>query len=127
MPHHLAEAGKPYRFDTDKARYAARMRWHAESKRIETGNGNTPPSPIADPFPVRLLARTRTRINSLMDAMTAETDPAKIDRLASALARLAELERQLAGRPLPGSLRPSQRKVDRPVLDVSPLPETGEA
>jgi hypothetical protein len=45
--------------------------------------------------------------------MMTEEDPAKIDRLASAQARLAEQERLLAGRPLPGSRRPAAEVKNR--------------
>lgn len=46
-----------------------------------------------------------------IDAMLfEETDPAKLDRLASATAKLAEQERQLADRPLPGTKKPDSRQ-----------------
>lgn len=60
-----------------------------------------------DAFLQARLARVRMQLNRLDTLIEIETDPAKIDKLASATARLAEQERQLAGRPLPGSLRPS--------------------
>jgi len=42
---------------------------------------------------------------------TGETKPLK--ELSDCLSRLAEIERQLAGRPLPGSLRPKAEKSKR--------------
>jgi DNA-binding protein H-NS len=59
------------------------------------------------------LTRTRIQLDRLFVLMDAETDPQKLDRLASAIARLAEQERQLSNRPLPGSLKPSQAKPRR--------------
>jgi hypothetical protein len=49
-----------------------------------------------------------------LDAMIeAEKDAQKLDRLASASAKLSEQERILDGRPLPGSRRPTSDKVPR--------------
>jgi len=47
-----------------------------------------------------------------------EKDPQKLDRLASAQARLAEQERIMSGRPLPGSMRPRPDRRQAP----APLP-----
>lgn len=52
------------------------------------------------------LLRVRTQLDRLDRMMLTETDPQKLDRLASAQARLSEQERTLAMRPAPGSLRP---------------------
>jgi hypothetical protein len=47
-----------------------------------------------------------------LDKMIAdEEDPQKLDRLASAQARLSEQERILDGRPLPGSRRPREDRA----------------
>ena len=56
------------------------------------------------------LNRVRERIDGLWELMATEEDPQKIDRLASAIAKLADLERILDGRPLPGSHRPKPTK-----------------
>ena len=46
-----------------------------------------------------------------IDAMILkEQDPQKLDRLASANAKLSDLERVMSGRPLPGQLRPRASK-----------------
>lgn len=57
-----------------------------------------------------VLTRTRKQVRATLDMLAAETDPQKLDRLASALARLNEIERQLANRPLPGSWKPERPK-----------------
>lgn len=70
------------------------------------------------------LTRTRKQIDMLSDALEEEDDPQRIDRLASAIARLSEIERQLANRPLPGSLKPSSkpsRGQSYPTLDPRPI------
>ncbi len=49
----------------------------------------------------------------------------KLDKLASAQARLAEQERLLAGRPLPGSRRPERERPKRQwasMVDFDPQP-----
>ena len=61
-----------------------------------------------------LLQSTRARIRKLggsidVELLRSKVDGATIDRLASALERLAELERRLDGRPLPGTRRPSDK------------------
>ena len=62
-----------------------------------------------DEYVSQTLTRVRTQLEKVYELFRDETDPAKLDRLASAQARLAEQERQLAGRPLPGSLKPSSK------------------
>jgi len=78
-------------------------------------------------FPSRTLSRVRAQIETLLDDLGKERDPQRIDRLASALGRLNEIERQLAGRPMPGSLKPSA-KQPRGTPQVEPTPiETPQA
>lgn len=72
----------------------------------------------------KTLARVRLQLDKVYDAFLVEArkrrpDAAKLDKLASAQARLYEQERQLANRPLPGSLKPVVEKPKR----SSPLPE----
>jgi len=81
---------------------------------------------LQNDFPKSRLARVRSQLIRLDLMMEKETDPQRLDRIASAQVRLAEHERQLAGRPMPGSLRPSrpgrrQSHLAAPVGD----PETG--
>ena len=58
--------------------------------------------------------------NFMSEARSANPDAAKLDRLASAQARLGEQERQLAGRPMPGSLKPTQgRQSSRKVTSAA--------
>jgi len=63
----------------------------------------TPPNPSYQQI---RLARVRSQLDKLDAWILSEKDPQKLDRLASAQAKLAEQERQLAGRPMPGSLKP---------------------
>lgn len=74
---------------------------------------------ILNPHVSKTLMRVRKQVSRLFELIEGEIDPQKLDRLASALSRLAELERQLSGRPLPGSLRPRQEKPRR-TTDVEP-------
>jgi hypothetical protein len=75
-----------------------------------------------DSYVAANLARVRKQLDKVAEMLLREDDPAKIDRLASAQSRLAEQERQLAGRPLPGSLRPNN-KPERNRPDA--LPQAG--
>lgn len=65
-------------------------------------------SQISD-YEVKTLVRVRLQLDMIFEQFIKEKDPSKLDRLASAQARLSEQERQLAGRPLPGSLRPTSK------------------
>jgi hypothetical protein len=127
----------PHRFTRETARFfAAKSLLNRKPKASAIGqptqqpqppNGGT--SPTAQPFaplpkpasqtPPERDAWTRkshTRSRALVElvfdrlegaAKAEELDAGAIDRLASALARLGDLERVLAGRPLPGSRKPA--------------------
>jgi hypothetical protein len=74
-----------------------------------------------DPFTAEQRDVIRSRMKRLTDKLDTEEDPSKLDRLAAAWSKLAEQERILDGRPLPGSRRPrEERRSARPSL---PEPE----
>lgn len=84
------------------------------------------PEPSCD-FGSLLLANTRAHCHNLNQVLATELcrrrpDATKLDRLASALERLAELERRLAGRPMPGSLRPSAPATPPPAPRPPAIP-----
>jgi len=56
------------------------------------------------------LTRVRKQIERLNGLLDEESDPQRLARLAQAIGTMSERERQLAGRPLPGSLRPTADK-----------------
>ena len=64
-------------------------------------------------FNATRLLRVREQLTKLDAMIEAEKDAQKLDRLASASAKLSEQERILDGRPLPGSRRPTSDKVPR--------------
>ncbi len=68
-----------------------------------------------DGFHARKLMRVRAQWNSLDRMIAAETEPAKLDRLIAALARIEEIERRLSSRSLPPTLRaPPERRGRNP-------------
>ena len=70
------------------------------------------PKPLDD-FCEKRIARVRKQLERI-DAMIAqETDPQRLDRLASAQSRVSEQERILSGRPLPGSQRPRLARASK--------------
>ena len=69
------------------------------------------------------LVRVREQLNRIDSMMSKETDPQKLDRLALAQARVAEQERILDGRPLPGSRKPSPERPGGRYLNLGPVPE----
>lgn len=64
----------------------------------------------------------RARMKKLSALMNEEADPSKLDRLASAYAKLADSERILDGRPLPGSHRPASGSARRQPAPAMPQP-----
>ncbi len=67
------------------------------------------------------LMRVRAQLDRLDKMLMEESDPQKLDRLAAASMRLSEQERILAGRPMPGSLRPKPEREVRRHIPVEPL------
>ena len=67
------------------------------------------------------LRRVRLQLDKVDAMLLEERDPQKLDRLASASARLSEQERQLSNRPMPGSLKPSA-KQPRVTPQAEPTP-----
>lgn len=79
----------------------------------------------------RRLARVRLQLDRLDQMMMEERDPQKLDRVASAIARLNEQERQLSNRSMPPVVRASGKTSKRqadPVSEPEPAPQvTSEA
>ena len=74
------------------------------------------PQPAIE-VPVDYAEKTKLRVRGMLERACElfdhERDANKIDRLASAVAKLAELDRQLSGRPLPGTLRPAVKAREK--------------
>lgn len=89
----------------------------------------SPLSPQAEhPF----IRRVRAQVDGLLNHIDAELDKRKADGqrlnwLASALERLAELERILDGRPLPGSRRPPPLETTKPAPRPPAMPQPAVA
>jgi len=87
-----------------------------------------------DSYVLKRLARVRKQIDKLSDMLEHEKDPAKIDKLASAIDRLAKHEHYLAGRPGPGNRKPAPERPSKPSrrdlgateLAPQPLPVVAE-
>lgn len=78
-------------------------------------------TPVHSPnFQQERLSRVRAQLTKIDAMMASETDPSKLDRLASAQARLSEQERILDGRPLPGSHRPSKPRPTGKAGSIAP-------
>ena len=86
----------------------------AELRRLEEEKA----AALIETYEGKTLMRVRLQLDKVFQAFMEESDKsnpdaAKLDRLASAQARLGEQERQLAGRPMPGSLKPTQQKQSK--------------
>ena len=69
---------------------------------------------IAEKFYEQRLVRVRKQLEKVDGLIDIETDPAKIDRLASAAIRLSEQERQIVNRSLPPVVRGAAEKTEKP-------------
>lgn len=114
-----AETAAEYARRSHEARKAAKLRSTELSQSTPTDPLNAIPA-----YTLERLIRVRKQLDRIDEMMMAESDPQRLDRLASAQARLSEQERTLDGRPLPGSMRPSKATSTRRPT-VSPIePET---
>lgn len=119
----------------ERSRQARQKR--AELKAAQAALPSLCEPPLEPPasYPDRLKARVRLQVELVCsqldkEATKAHCDGAKLDRLASALERLAELERVLDGRPGPGNRRPPREdpptvrplETPRPAALPSPAP-----
>lgn len=101
-----ATAKRDTRFNAENAREMAARSVEARRKADEERLANPLPDPLEADYAVRLLARVRTMLDENDEMLMKARDPLDRDRLARASSVLAERERVLAGRPLPGQRRP---------------------
>ncbi len=88
-------------------------------------------TPIANPtiepdFASQRLVRVRQEILRQDEMQKASKDPDEIEKLSRSLKALSEQERILAGRPMPGSLKPSSKPARR-LAPAEPMPELGDS
>lgn len=60
------------------------------------------------------LARVRSQIEDMNERLDKEEDPQAVQWIVNSIYRLTELERVIAGRPLPGQLKPIAARPVRP-------------
>jgi nuclear transport factor 2 (NTF2) superfamily protein len=108
----------PHAFTKETAAENARKAVAArEAKRLAK---RALPSVSIDPYVNKRLARVRAQLEKIDAMMGEELDPQRLDRLASAQARLSAQEFALANRPMPGSFRPSRAPSKRGPESVEP-------
>ena len=122
---------------SELGKLGAKTRWQAYHARklalqMALDNPGSIPShpeiqPANDKFAEESLTRVQRHVRKLQGLIDAELDgdcdAPRLKQLSDALSRLAEIERQLAGRPLPGSLRP---KAEKPKRIANPSNEPDE-
>jgi len=72
----------------------------------------------ADEWARERLACVRRQLRKADSLFERTTDAHDLGRLVSAICRLSEVERKLAGRPLPGSRRPGRERA-RPAMPIA--------
>ena len=112
-------------FNSETARLGAKIAWEKRRQREEERRKRIEEDRLREEEKAReamedgkrylhsTLMRVRRQMEKFQDMMMEEEDPQKLDRLASAFAKLAEQERILDNRPLPGSHRPKAPKPDK--------------
>lgn len=75
----------------------------------------------ADGYVEKRIRRVRQQIAALDEQLSECTAPRDIKALCDAIAKLADLERVLSGRPLPGQRRPGKDTPARRIASVTPL------
>jgi hypothetical protein len=112
------------RFTAANARENAAKAHAARRRRLATGDSpgvNAPQTPQFGPLEAgdAYVARRLARVRAQLDAVDKEIedsisgDSKRLKELTDAQSRLAEQERLLSGRPLPGSRRPGPERNDR--------------
>jgi hypothetical protein len=108
----------PHAFTRENAREmsakAAEARKRARQHREEL-NALPPshPAVVSNGFTMLQRNMLRERLRRISDMIATERDPAALDRLCSAFAKLAEQERISDARPLPGAFRPVPERRPR--------------
>ncbi len=112
-------------FTRENAReMAARANEAKQLAAIQAANGDLPKPLLPEDKHQKLtLSRVRRQLERCFEMMAREGDPGKIDRLASAIARLNELDRQLSNRSLPPTLKANAPAAKRAKSSPQPEPE----
>ncbi len=101
-------------FDSESGRAAALTR-HAVDRAVDRLLQESAESGMPDdPYLRERCRRCRKIIICVEDDLIKEEDPQARSWLAGALSKLHEIERQLAGRPQPGTLKPVAAKAKGP-------------
>ena len=98
------------------ARQAKAIAVAREQLRQEALLSGLPP----DPYLRERVIETREAIARIHQRLLDADDPQEIMQLAAAISKLQETERELAGRPLPGTYRPqADNKSDKPSVTAA--------
>jgi hypothetical protein len=120
----MAENSQRFRFTSANAREMAQRSAEARRKRREQADNNagswTRLSVDDAAYVAERIANAREQIDKLTARAGKESDPLNLERLARAVAQWSEIERILAGRPLPGSRKPGEAKPAKEA-DIMPL------
>ena len=111
---------------TEKARELAILSHHPDSARHLPELTPQIEAAEAEKFRLERLARVRRELRRLDKLLATENDPAKLDRLVSALNRLQDAEGWLSGRFKMGQVKPATPKASRSsafVTSGAPEPE----
>ncbi len=76
----------------------------------------------SDDYQSRTLARTREELDATFEMLKGETDPGNRTKLAQAIEKLGELERRLANRPMPPTIKGNAAPVKRRQTFAEPIP-----
>lgn len=109
----------PWLFTPESARAA-------NERKKALAQHETEPQTEIDGYAARILARVREQVDAIDIALSKaleakEVDPQAVERLSRAAVALSDRERKLAGRPDPGTYRPTARRSPRGSASVEPI------
>lgn len=115
-------SGKHWLFTSEMAKEAARKsvlareKREAEAEQAKAIVGQLKAAAIVEPcelYVTNRLQRTREQLERLDRDLAAADDPKAVKAICDAMRALSEIERTLAGRPLPGSRRPGRERSSK--------------
>lgn len=118
MPLFTAENAK---FFGQKSAEARKAKMERERQRTVQAAQNAAPAGVNADYVLTRLSRVREILDGIEEEVMRARDPVAKAKLAQSAKYFHEMEFHLAGRPLPGSLRPNKSREKKQNFTIEPL------